>query len=49
MLYVAAPHAGPAQTGAPAPLLLLLAVSLGAKVILLVGVAVWLVQGGTKV
>lgn len=49
MLYVATPHAGPALAGAPPPLLLLLAVSLGAKVILLVGVGVWLVQVGTKV
>lgn len=47
-LYVAAPRAGLAQTGAPPPLLLLLSVSLGAKVILLVGVGLWLVQGGTK-
>lgn len=44
VLYVATPHAGPAQTGAPPPLALLLAVSIGAKVILLVGVGVWLVK-----
>lgn len=47
-LYVAAPQAGPAEAEAPPPLLLLLSVSLGAKVILLVGLGLWLAQGGVS-
>lgn len=45
-LYVAAPQAGLAEAEAPPSLLLLLSVSLGAKVILLVGLGLWLAQGG---
>lgn len=44
-LYVVAPRAPGALTGAPPPLLLLLSVSLGAKVLFLVGMGVWVLQG----
>lgn len=47
-LYVAASQAGLAEAEAPPPLLVLLSVSLGAKVILLVGVGLWLAQGGVS-
>ncbi|KAF7653243.1 hypothetical protein LDENG_00085760 [Lucifuga dentata] len=47
-LYVLPPQAPPLPAGtAPPLLLLLLSVSLGAKVILLVGVGVWMLQGGS--
>ncbi|XP_035463976.2 sialic acid-binding Ig-like lectin 15 [Scophthalmus maximus] len=45
-LYVLPPQPPPSLAGASPPLLLLLSLSVGAKVILLVGVGVWLVQGG---
>ncbi|XP_034467923.1 V-set and Ig domain-containing protein [Hippoglossus hippoglossus] len=45
-LYVLAPRPPLSVGGASPPLLLLLTLSVGAKVILLVGVGVWLVQGG---
>ncbi|XP_041798916.1 V-set and Ig domain-containing protein, partial [Chelmon rostratus] len=45
-LYVTAPRAPPSAAGASPPLLLLLSVSVGAKVLLLVGMGVWMVQGG---
>ncbi|XP_060936409.1 V-set and Ig domain-containing protein [Limanda limanda] len=45
-LYVLPPRPPLAVGGASPPLLLLLTLSVGAKVILLVGVGVWLVQGG---
>nr|XP_046256790.1 V-set and Ig domain-containing protein [Scatophagus argus] len=45
-LYVVAPRARLSVTGASPPLLLLLSVSLGVKVLLLVGTGVWMVQGG---
>ncbi|XP_068999872.1 sialic acid-binding Ig-like lectin 15 [Embiotoca jacksoni] len=45
-LYVLPPRLPPAAAATPLPLLLLLSVSLGAKVLLLVGVGVWMVQGG---
>ncbi|KAM3873706.1 sialic acid-binding Ig-like lectin 15 [Diretmus argenteus] len=46
-LYVLPPQPEPPTGGgAPSPLLLLLSVSLGAKVLLLVGMGVWMVQGG---
>lgn len=44
-LYVVAPRARLSVTGASPPLLLLLSVSLGAKVLLLVGMGVWMIQG----
>lgn len=45
-LYVFAPQAQQYETGASPPLLLLLSVSLGAKILLLVGLGMWMVQGG---
>ncbi|XP_062256289.1 V-set and Ig domain-containing protein [Platichthys flesus] len=45
-LYVLPPRPLLSVGGASPPLLLLLTLSVGAKVILLVGVGVWLVQGG---
>ncbi|CAB1425651.1 unnamed protein product [Pleuronectes platessa] len=45
-LYVLPPRPPLSVGGASPPLLLLLTLSVGAKVILLVGVGVWLVQGG---
>ena len=45
-LYVLHPRPPPPVAGASPGLLLLLSVSVGAKVILLVGVGVWIVQGG---
>ncbi|XP_041650238.1 V-set and Ig domain-containing protein [Cheilinus undulatus] len=45
-LYVLPPHPPPSVGGASPPLLLLITLSLGSKVILLVGMGVWLVQGG---
>uniref|UniRef100_A0A4W6DTS3 Ig-like domain-containing protein n=1 Tax=Lates calcarifer TaxID=8187 RepID=A0A4W6DTS3_LATCA len=45
-LYVLHPRPPLSVAGASPPLLLLLSVSVGAKVILLVGVGVWMVQGG---
>lgn len=46
-LYVLPPRPPLSVTGASTPLLLLLSLSVGAKVILLVGVGVWMVQGGS--
>lgn len=45
-LYVLAPRARLSEARASPPLLLLLSMSLGAKVLLLVGMGVWMVQGG---
>ncbi|XP_028280682.1 sialic acid-binding Ig-like lectin 15 [Parambassis ranga] len=45
-LYVLPPRPPPSVGGASPPLLLLLSLSLGAKVLLLVGMWVWMVQGG---
>ncbi|XP_022049891.1 V-set and Ig domain-containing protein isoform X2 [Acanthochromis polyacanthus] len=45
-LYVLPPRPPMSMTGASPPLLLLLSLSLGAKVLLLVGMGVWVVQGG---
>ncbi|XP_026173639.1 sialic acid-binding Ig-like lectin 15 isoform X2 [Mastacembelus armatus] len=45
-LYVLPPRAPLSAAGAPPPLLVLLSVSVGAKVLLLVGMGVWVVQGG---
>lgn len=45
-LYVLPPRPPLYMSGASPPLLLLLSVSLGAKVLLLVGMGVWMVQGG---
>lgn len=45
-LYVLAPKPPLTTARAPPPLLLLLSASLGAKVLLLVGMGVWMVQGG---
>ncbi|XP_078027313.1 sialic acid-binding Ig-like lectin 15 [Epinephelus lanceolatus] len=45
-LYVLPPQPPLYMSGASPPLLLLLSVSLGAKVLLLVGMGVWMVQGG---
>ncbi|XP_040900807.1 V-set and Ig domain-containing protein [Toxotes jaculatrix] len=45
-LYVLPPRPPLSVAGASPPLLLLLSVSLGAKVILMVGLGVWMVQGG---
>lgn len=45
-LYVLPPQPPPYVSGASPPLLLLLSVSLGAKVVLLVGMGVWVVQAG---
>nr|XP_004571127.2 sialic acid-binding Ig-like lectin 15 [Maylandia zebra] len=45
-LYVLPPQPPLSLAGASPPLLLLLSVSLGAKVLLLVGMGVWMVQGG---
>ncbi|XP_072249477.1 sialic acid-binding Ig-like lectin 15 [Leuresthes tenuis] len=45
-LYVLAPRPPPALSGAPPLPLLLLSVAVGAKVLLLVGMGVWMVQGG---
>ncbi len=45
-LYVLAPQPPLPLTSASPPLLLLLSVSLGAKVLLLVGMGVWMVHGG---
>lgn len=45
-LYVLPPRPPLYVGGASPPLLLLLSVSLGAKVLLLVGMGVWMVQGG---
>ena len=45
-LYVLAPRPPPSLGGAPPLPLLLLSVALGAKVLLLVGMGVWMVQGG---
>ncbi|XP_042279513.1 V-set and Ig domain-containing protein [Thunnus maccoyii] len=45
-LYVLPPRPPLSVAGASPPLLLLLSVALGAKVILLVGTGVWMVQGG---
>lgn len=41
-LYVVAPRAAPPRPGASTPLLLLLCVSVGAKVVLLVGTGLWM-------
>ncbi|KAG7458313.1 sialic acid-binding Ig-like lectin 15 [Solea senegalensis] len=46
-LYVLTPRPPPSVGGASPTLLLLLSVSVGAKVVLLVGMGVWLVQGRT--
>ncbi|XP_071766788.1 sialic acid-binding Ig-like lectin 15 [Centroberyx gerrardi] len=45
-LYVLPPRPDASAGGASPPLLLLLSVSLGAKVLLLVGMGAWMVQGG---
>lgn len=45
-LYVLAPLAQQYDTRASPPLLLLLSVSLGVKILLLVGVGMWMFQGG---
>ncbi|XP_045899758.1 V-set and Ig domain-containing protein isoform X2 [Micropterus dolomieu] len=45
-LYVLTPKPPPAVPGASSPLLLLLSASLGAKVLLLLAMGVWMVQGG---
>ncbi|XP_070692301.1 sialic acid-binding Ig-like lectin 15 [Pempheris klunzingeri] len=45
-LYVVAPRARPPVAGASPALLLLLSLSVGAKVLLLVGTGVWVVRGG---
>ncbi|XP_047216326.1 V-set and Ig domain-containing protein [Girardinichthys multiradiatus] len=45
-LYVLHPRPLPSSTGTPTLLLLLLSVALGAKVVLVVGVGLWVVQGG---
>lgn len=44
-LYVVTPPARLSVNGLSSPLLLLLSVSLGAKILLLVGMGVWMVQG----
>lgn len=45
-LYVLPPKQVPSSEGATPPLLLLLSIALGAKLLLLLGMGAWMVQGG---